>query len=862
VKKRMNFSSPLMAALLLGTSLSIATPASAQVATTPVGGGIIKTINVTGSQRLEADTVRSYIRLRAGTPYTTESLDAAIRDLFETELFADVQIRDNAGDLTIEIRENPVINRIVLEGNKRLKEDKIRPEIKLAPRQIFTRSKTRADVARIIELYRRQGRFAANVEPKMVMLDQNRVDVVFEITEGPKSKVRQINILGNEKFKDGQLRGEFATKQSRFYRFFSSGDSYDPDKLAYDQAKLRQFYLTNGYADFRVVSAVAELTPDKRDFIVTYVIEEGERYKFGDVAVESDIRDFKPNVNLVPMKKGDWYNAKLVEDTVEGLTESAGLFGYAFAEVNPQFERDQDAKTMTLTMKVADAPRVYIERIDINGNTVTQDKVVRREFRLAEGDAFNTFQVKRSSDRIQSLGFFQEKLEIEQKPGSSPDRIILEANVEEKSSGELQLSAGFSSLERFILNASIRQRNFRGKGQELRASVNYSSFSKSVELGFTEPYLFDRNIALGGDIFRRDTNSFNFTNTGDRNTTYQQTSTGFQLRVGVPLTEFWSVAGRYGLTFEDVTIDQGQFFTNGVCDPLLAGRFLCDAIGKRTTSTLGYSLVFDNLNNRARPSRGQRVVISQDFAGLGGNVRYLRTRFDAAKYWRPFGQFTFSVALEGGYILPFGNRVRSPSDDKVRLTDRFFLGEPEIRGFDIRGVGPRVLRTSYEFTPDTTDGNAVQLSAIRGNDDAVGGRAYYKGRAELEIPLGSGAKELGLRPSIFVDVGSVFSLTKLTTANGGLQDIRTFATCTNNTTMVSTSISNATTCPTGSTLAGVSPGFVETFLGDSWKPRVSVGVGVNWNSPFGPFRIDLAKALVKQPGDDTKLFTFNVGTQF
>jgi outer membrane protein insertion porin family len=272
--------------------------------------------------------------------------------------------------------------------------------------------------------------------------------------------------------------------------------------------------------------------------------------------------------------------------------------------------------------------------------------------------------------------------------------------------------------------------------------------------------------------------------------------------------------------------------------------------------------VFDNLNNRARPSRGQRVVISQDFAGLGGNVKYLRTRFDAAKYWRPFGQFTFSVALEGGYILPFGNRARSLSDDKVRLTDRFFLGEPEMRGFDIRGVGPRVVRTSYEFTPDTTDGNAVQQSALQGNDDALGGRAYYKGRAELEIPLGSGAKELGLRPSIFVDVGSVFSLSKLTTANGGLQDIRTFATCTNNTTMVSTSVSNATTCPTGSTLAGVSPGFVETFLGDSWKPRVSVGVGVNWNSPFGPFRIDLAKALVKQPGDDTKLFTFNVGTQF
>ena len=882
VKKAQQFGYKTMAAFMVTSALCVvASPIAAQT-TVAASGGTIKSIAVTGSQRLEADTVRSYVRLRAGAAYTTESLDAAIRDLFETELFADAQIRDNNGDLTIEVRENPVINRIVLEGNKRIKEDKIRPEIKLAPRQIFTRSKTRADVSRIIELYRRQGRYGANVEPKMVQLDQNRVDVVFEIDEGPKSKVRQINILGNQVFKDGRLRGEMATKQSRFYRFFSSGDSYDPDKLAFDQAKLRQFYLTQGYADFRVVSAIAELTPDKRDFIVTYVVEEGERYKFGDVTVESDIRDFKPNAGLIPMKKGGWYNAKLVEDTVEGLTESAGLFGYAFAEVNPQFERDKEAKTMTLTLKIADAPRVYVERIDINGNTVTQDKVVRREFRLAEGDAFNSFQVKRSSDRIQSLGFFQEKLEIEQKPGSTPDRIILEANVEEKSSGELQLSAGFSSLERFILNASIRQRNFRGKGQELRASINYSSFSKSLELGFTEPYLLDRNIALGGDIFRRDSNSFGFQANGDRRNTFQQKTTGFQLRVGVPLTEFWSIAGRYGLNFEDVDVDRDQFFSlNPVtnvreCDSLIAGRFLCDAIGKRTTSTLGYSLVFDNLNNRQRPTRGQRAVLSQDFAGLGGNVKYLRSRLDAAKYWRVLGSFTFSIAGEGGYIIPFGNRTRSASEDQVRLTDRFFLGEPELRGFDIRGVGPRIVRQFYNTaTADLTD--FLVQDRNQNTDDAIGGRAYYKLRAELEIPLGSGAKELGLRPSVFIDAGSVFGVKAPTLANGGLSDISRLD-CTvpgvpttevpmPGPTLVSSARINTAapggggSCLTGQT-ATLTQESREFFFGSSWRPRVSVGVGVNWNSPFGPFRIDLARAIVKQAGDDTKLFTFNVGTQF
>ncbi len=871
--KRMSRAGWLLASVAVFVPAIATAQAPAVVSTVPVaqpsvGGGIVKAINVTGAQRLEADTVRSYIQLRAGGRYTTESLDQAIRDLFETELFQDVQIRDNNGELTVEIRENPVINRVILEGNKRLKEDKITKEIKLAPRQIFSRSKVRADVARIVELYRRQGRFAAVVDPKMVQLDQNRVDVVFEISEGPKSKVRQINIIGNDQFKDGKLRGEMATKQSRFYRFFSSGDSYDPDKLAFDQAKLRQFYLTEGYADFRVVSAVAELTPDKRDFIVTYVVEEGDRYKFGDIAVESDLRDYKPVVERLPMKKGEFYNAKLVEDTIESLTEAAGLFGYAFAEVNPDYVRDKETLTMGITMRIADAPRVYVERIDINGNTLTQDKVVRREFRLAEGDAFNSIQVKRSADRIKSLGFFQENLEIEQKPGSAPDRIILEANVEEKSTGELQLSAGFSSLERFIVNASIRQRNFRGKGQELRASVNYSQFSRSVELGFTEPYFLDRNIALGGDIFRRDLSSFNFIN-NSRNTTYSQVTTGFQIRTGIPITEFWSVAGRYGLSYDDVGLDRSRFFNNGVCEPLLAGRFLCDALGKRTTSSLGYSVVFDNLNNRARPSGGQRLVFSQDFAGLGGSVKYLRSTINAAKYWRPFGNFILSASLEGGYILPF-NKDRGVGIDKVRLTDRFFLGEPDFRGFDIRGVGPRVLRIPYENGALSTDRRRIQ-------DDAIGGRAYYRGRLELEVPLGSGASELGIRPSIFMDVGALFKVTR-----PNLTSISSFPVdATGQPTIRNLPILDANgnnQCIDGGSqiivqpVAGCPTNFVpfvnpiapfdEQFFGDTIKPRLSVGVGFNWNSPFGPFRIDVARALLKEPGDDTKLFTFNVGTQF
>ncbi|MFA7603702.1 MAG: outer membrane protein assembly factor BamA [Novosphingobium sp.] len=898
--------SGLAAALLATTALAGqpahaqgAAPAPAPAAQAPAPAEAetrIRTLNVVGSQRLEPETILSYIKLRVGQPYTQATADQALKDLFATELFADAQVRNNNGEVVIQVKENPVVNRIVLEGNKRIKDDKILPEIKVAPRQIFTRSKVRADVARIIELYKRQGRFAATVEPKMVSLEQNRVDIVFEITEGPKSKVRRINILGNEQFSDGELRGQMVTKQTSFTRIFSSGTSYDPDRMAFDQQKLRQFYLTQGYADFRVVSAVAELTPDKRDFIITYVVEEGDRYKFGDVKVDSQLRDFDSDklAQQLPMKQGDWYNAKLVEDTIEKLNETAGAFGYAFADVRPDYERSKDDLTMGVTFVIAEAPRVYVERIDVNGNTLTQDKVIRREFRISEGDAFNSLQVKRSSNRIKSLGYFQEKFELEQKPGSAPDRLVLEANVEEKPTGELQLSAGFSSIESFIFQASVQQRNFRGRGQTIGLSGSYSKYSKSIEASFTEPYVFDRNVSTSFSVYRRDYNSFNYYNT-DRNTTYKQATTGFQLRAGVPLTEYLTAVASYTLNYDDISLDRTQFYTDRVtpgvqeCDVLLAGRYLCEAIGKRTSSILGASLIYDKLDNRMRPSRGFIASASADFAGLGGSVKYARLRANAAHYW-PVGKgFIFSISGEGGAIKSLDSSGSAALGiDDVRLTDRFYLGEPQMRGFDIRGVGPRVLRKFY--IDSDGDGILDTLSTDRDQwtDDALGGKFYYQGRAELEIPLGSGARELGLRPSIFMDVGAVWGVRTPRLEDTGVGG--TFfaqkdsdgnplytqidaaeiqeGTCVATSTTTTTNPTNASppTClgagPIANTALGTTYAFKEFFVGNTWKPRIAIGIGVNWNSPFGPFRIDFSKVLLKQEGDDTKTFTFNVGTQF
>jgi outer membrane protein insertion porin family len=831
---------------------------------------VIRSITVRGNQRLEPETIRAYANLTPGETYTRTTLDQAIKDLYATQLFADATISGTeTGDLVITVRENPVINRIILEGNKRLKDDKITPEIKEAPRQIFTRSAVRADVDRILELYRRQGRFAARVDPKIVQLDQNRVDVVFEIHEGDLAKVRAINVLGNNAFPDERLRKEMYTHQAGgVLGFLKSNDTYDPDRLAADQQKLRAFYLTQGYADFRVVQALAELTPDRRDFVITYVVEEGPRYRFGTVEADSALRDF-PNqtvLQLAKVKPGSWFNAKAVEDAVTNLNEAAGNLGYAFADINPSYNRDADKKVMNLTFKVGETPRVYVERIDVTGNTTTRDKVIRREFRLNEGDAFNAQKVKRSQDRIQSLGYFSDKFEIKQSEGSTPDRIVLGANVEEKPTGQLELSGGYSSLERFIIQLGISQNNFMGKGQSVDASVNWSLYSKSIQAGFTDPYFLDKPILFGGQLFRRDYSSFNYIG-NNRNTTYKEISTGGGLRLGFPLNEYWNLGTRYLLSQDNITLDRSTFYTDpdgtgplpAQCDVFKAGSYLCDEVGKRLTSLVGLSTVYDDTDG-IHPTRGQQITFSEDFAGLGGDIRYLRTQAFATKY-KSFGSWILSIHGEGGYIKALQKAPR-PFADPIRITDRFF--NSDIRGFDIRGIGPRVVRIPYN-----ADGTLQDLDVNKQVNDAIGGKAFYLARIELQLPVSATLKNYGLRPSVYVDAGSLWNITAPET-----HDIVAFCTPNVGTTGLTSFSSSKTDCSvninnpanpvpvTNPSQFSASPGFREVFLGNSARPRISVGVGVNWISPFGPLRLDLAKAITFQRGDDPKLFTFNVGTQF
>ncbi|MFQ5533307.1 MAG: outer membrane protein assembly factor BamA [Sphingomonadales bacterium] len=743
-----------------------ARPVAAQAA-----GPAITEIRVEGNQRIEADTIRSYMLVAPGDDYAPDYVDHSLKALFATGLFADVTIRRDDGIVTVTVVENPIINRVALEGNKQLKEDDLLEEAQLGPRVVYTRAKVRNDVQRMIELYRRSGRFAATVEPKVIRLPQNRVDLVYEINEGPKSGVRRINFIGNKDFSGGDLSDVIATKEKRWWRFLTSNDTYDPDRLAFDRELLRQHYLTRGYADFRVISAIAELTPDRRDFFITVTLEEGEIYDIGKVDVESQIRDLDPETlrPLIRNREGKRYNAEHIDQTIDALTAVAGLQGYAFLNVRPRITRDREAREMNITYRILEAPRVYVERINIRGNSRTLDRVIRREFRLVEGDAFNTAKLRRSQVRIRGLGFFEE-VEVEERVGTKPDRTVIDVTVEERATGELSIGAGFSSVDNIVGELSVRERNLLGRGQDLRLALSVSSRRQTVDLGFTEPRFMGRNLAAGFDLFANRTDF-------QRQASFDQKSYGASLRTIFPVTELVAMSTRYTLRVDELTNVS-----------IFASPFVQASEGTFTTSSLSYSLAYDSRNDRLKPTLGSLFVWSQDLAGLGGNIRYIRSRLNYEYYHplplAPLEKFIFNLRLQQGWIIGLGQ--------DVRINDRFFLGNPTMRGFDIAGIGPR---------------DAVTL-------DALGGNIMYTGTMAVLIPLGP-AEEFGIRTSAFVDFGAL----------GKVEESGT------------------------SVLA----------TGD---PRVSAGISLAWDSPFGPIRFDFAKAIVKEPFDETEFFQFNIGAQF
>jgi outer membrane protein insertion porin family len=788
----------LFAALMTVSASAIASaqqsgaevPATAQTEVEqPVAAPLVRQILVEGNQRVEADTVLSYLLLQPGQPFDSRLVNLSIQTLMATGLFSDVQFEDRGQIVLVRVQENPIINRVILEGNSAIDDEKITDEIQAQPRAIFTRSRVQSDVQRIIEVYRRSGRFAATVTPKIVEQPQNRVDLIFEISEGPVTGVRRINIIGNESYSDRRLRRELVTRESRWWRFFSSNDNYDPDRLEYDRELLRQFYSNQGYANFRVLSAVAELTPDQRDFYITITIDEGEIYNFGEVSVSTEIPDLNPDFlqAILPVQEGDLFQGQLIEDSIDALTFSAGAAGYAFVNIRPLTTRNREDRTVDVEFVIDEGPRVYIERIDISGNTRTLDRVIRRELDIVEGDAFNQVLIDRSRNNIRRLGFFEE-VEVEETPGSAPDRARVNVAVSEQPTGELAFGAGFSSTDSFLIDLSISERNLRGRGQFLRFRISASSNRESLDIRFTEPRFLDRNLAAGFDLFRVNSDFLS-------EASFQTESTGASLRLGFPVTASTNL--QLGYTYR----------TDNVLVYSSASSALLNQAGSRATSVLTYTLNWSRLNDPIEPSNGYRLQFTQGFAGIGGDVRYVRSEFNGAIY-RPFfpgllgDDVVASFTMNGGFVLPWGG-------DSVRINDRFFKGGNSFRGFEVAGIGPRAVSRD----PDTGE-------LIRG--DALGGRLYAVGALEVSFPLGL-PEQYGVRGSLFTEFGTLGMLDSADQVDEGTNAV---------------------------------------FTVDDLALRASAGLSIFWDSPFGPVRFDFAQAFIREDYDRAEFFRFSTRTGF
>ncbi len=648
--KRVIFRWLAMLVAALVTAAAWVPLAAAQTRSAAAGAGAITDIRIEGIQRIEPETVRSYLLLQPGDAWDPERIDRSLKALFATGLFADVKLTREGNFLVVRVVENPIINRIALEGNSKLSDKDLNAEIQLRPRVVYTRTRVQNDVRRILELYRRHGRFAATVDPKVIQLSENRVDLVFEINEGPSTGVRSINFVGNRWFGDGTLRGTIETKESRWYRFLSTSDTYDPDRLTYDRELLRKFYLNEGYADFHVVSAVAELTPDRDGFVVTFTVDEGERYRFGKVDVAITLKDL-PRDTVLPLltvQSGDWYNAEGVEHSISVLTDALGNRGYAFVEVKPEITRNRDERTLDVVFNVREGPQVYVERIDVTGNVRTLDQVIRREFRLVEGDAFNTNKMQRSKERIKNLGFFK-KIEVTNNPGSAPDRTIITVEAEEQSTGELSLG---------------------------------------VDLSFTEPYFLDKNVAAGIDIFEVKTSPTSNFFSGVT-PAYVQFSYGGALRAGYQISENLRQTWKYTARSDDITNVQNT-----------SSLFIQLQAGTHVTSAIGQVLLYDRRDNRQEPTDGYYASIGNDFAGAGFGVKYIRNKADFGYYYSIAPEWVLSFTAEAGDVLGWGGQ-------QVLLQDRFFVGGDNLRGFAPAGIGPRDKNTG-----DALGGNKYYAGSL------------------------------------------------------------------------------------------------------------------------------------------------------
>ena len=789
---------------VLAFALTIAAPVVApRHAVSVAQAQTVSSIVVEGNQRVENDTVLSYVQISPGDVATADEIDTSVKALFQTGLFSDVQITRRGGTLVVRVEENPMINQVNFEGNSEVKDSDLLKEVELRERMMFTRAKVLSDVNRVIGVYRRAGFYSVKVSPKIIRLPQNRVDLVFEIQEGDETKVRSIEFVGNNAFDDGDLKGVIGTQVYAWWRFFNRNDNYDPDRLEYDKELLRRYYLKNGFADVRVVSADAVLNSDATGFTITYTIEEGQRYTIADVAVNVGEAQLESDelISKVRTGVGDYFDATRIDRTVDSLTLEAARQGFVFARVNPDIQKNEAAGTLDITYNIVEGPRIYIDRIDIIGNFRTEDEVIRRQLLLYEGDAYNRVVVERARRRLTALDYF-EKIDFREEEGSAPDRIVLVVEVQEKSTGSINFSIGYSTTEYVVGSISLMERNFLGKGYNVRINTQASFKRQSVDFGFTNPYFMGLPISAGFDVFVTNTDN-------EDESSYTSEQMGFVLRSGFRLDEYSSINFKYGLTWRDI---------NGI-DKASASPAVIETEGETIKSYVGSTYSWDNLDNPNRPTNGFRGQLVAEVAGLGGDV-YFGSLEAHAWYFMPLYEDSVVLKIEGnaGHVQPIG-------DNDVPLQDRFFKGGDTFRGFAVSGVGPRQI------------GND-------GGSDAIGGRTYAIGTVEMSFPLGI-PEEWGIEGAVFSDFGTVFN-------SGVDSELAETGDC-------SYGRNSPTQAPDN---AGNNGDNVNCDVFDTTEFRATVGAGVIWQSPFGPLRFEAAYPLLKADYDKTEWFRFSVGTRF
>jgi outer membrane protein insertion porin family len=795
----------------------------------------VNSIVVEGNRRVEASTIRSYFKGGPNGRLDAQIIDDAYKALYATGLFQDVHISQSGGRTVVTVIENPVINKIAFEGNKKVKEDQLKLEIQSKERGTLSRATVQSDVQRLVDVYRRGGRFDVHIEPKVIELPNSRVDLVFEISEGAKTDVKTIAFAGNRAYSSYRLKDEIKTVETGLLAFLQTANIYDPDRIEADRELLRRFYLKHGYIDVRVVSAVGEFDPGQQGFVITFTIEEGEQYRIGTVDVRSKIPALNPRL-LEPrlrMSSGDVYNAEAIEKSVEDMTIEAARQGFAFASVRPGADRNSPTRTINLVFTADEGQRTYIERINIRGNSKTRDYVVRREFDVAEGDAYNRALINRAERRLRNLNYFK-TVKVTNEPGSAPDRVVLNVDVEDMSTGEISLSGGYSTSDGALAEASIGERNLFGLGLAAKVGVTYGQHSKGATFSFVEPYLLGYRLALGLDLYGKQQLPTNFIS-------YQTDTLGAGLRLGVALREDLSLQLRYSIYRQQIVLPSFLNNCNNInpdyittfptpsplaTTPPFAGTLgqinqTCYADGEASlpvkvelasgavlTSLVGYSLIYNTVDDNRNPTSGIAAGFNQDFAGVGGNVRFLRETADLRRYFEVVYDIVGVMHLQAGNIQGWGNETADFGQigaSGVRMLDNFQMGPNLVHGFAPAGIGPR------DRTVGTTN-------------DALGGTHYWGASLEFQTPLFFIPKEMGIKVAAYVDAGSLWNYRG----------------------------------PTASPATGESM----TVSSNSMFINTAAGVGLIWTSPFGPLRFDLAYPITKRAYDKTQIFRFGGGASF